>query len=475
MFGKRPPDVCLDVDGTNAPGRHRNVKHHIHDRGSAESRPARADAPRALTLTLVAAASLLGCGSESASVPENAIVIGSLLPFTGPGAALGNNLEQAMLLAIEDVNAAGGVHDRPLALVSRDSNSGSERGFNALLGLLYNDQVRYLIGPEEGDLANAVVSDIKGLDVLNVLPGYTAPSVKRQSSSGAWMRLAPSPAAIGCGMATLMTRQGVGTANAIVALDDYNQNLASQFSAQFGRLGGQVLPSVTIDAGQDTYTSQIARAFGYGADRTLLIAYPGTASTIVTEWGFGGGTGAWFLSPMLQADGFLRNVPYGALDGQTGLSPSLSLRGECVAPDPNQPQQLTCVRDNASRFGDHFEARWGGRPFAAAHFYYDAVVLIAMGLEFALDKNGVTPTAAALQQTIRSLATPDAAAARWSDLKLALQLLRGGNPVRYVGAAAEYDFDEYGAAHHVVFDGWRVDDQRFVDDGSLKADCPQAQ
>ena len=49
----------------------------------------------------------------------------------------------------------------------------------------------------------------------------------------------------------------------------------------------------------------------------MLIAYPSTASTIVTEWGFAGRTGAWFLSPMLQADGFLLNVPYGALQGQT--------------------------------------------------------------------------------------------------------------------------------------------------------------
>jgi neutral amino acid transport system substrate-binding protein len=422
-----------------------------------------------------AAASLAGCGSDAPSIPEDAIVIGSLLPFTGQEAALGSNLEQAMLLAVEDVNAAGGVHGHPLALVSRDSNSGSSRGLDALLSLLYVDKVRYLIGPEEGDLANEIVPDVKALDVLNVLPGYTAPSVKRQSTSGGWMRLAPGPGAIACGMAVRATQQGIQKANAIIAKDDYNQNLASQFTGQFGRLGGEVLPSVIIDSGKESYGAQITQAFSYGADRTLLIAFPATASTIVTEWGFAGGNGAWFLSPMLQADGFLLNVPFGALDDQTGLSPSLSLRGECVATDPDHPDVLTCLRDNADRFGDHFEARWRGRPFPAAHFYYDAVVLIAMGLEYSLAHSEVMPSAQALQQTIRSLAMPDAAAARWSDLKLALDLLRGGSRTRYVGAAAEYDFDDYGAARYVVFDTWRVENQRFVDTGSLKADCPQAQ
>src|SRR5262245_34688174 len=90
-----------------------------------------------LALALAAAAPLAACGSDPAPLPADAIVIGSLLPFTGQEAALGANLEQAMLLAVEDVNAAGGVHGRPLALISRDSNSGSARGLDALLELLY--------------------------------------------------------------------------------------------------------------------------------------------------------------------------------------------------------------------------------------------------------------------------------------------------------------------------------------------------
>jgi neutral amino acid transport system substrate-binding protein len=430
-----------------------------------------------LTLAVAAfAVTALGCGGDGNKRPENAIVIGSLLPFTGTEAALGNNLEQAMLLAIEDVNAAGGVHGRPLALVSRDSNSGSMRGFEGLLSLLYTDQVRYLVGPEEGDLANQVVSDVKALDVLNVLPGYTAPSVRRSSSSGgAWMRLAPSPGAIGCGMAVNMTQQGVMKANVIVARDDYNQNLATAFSSQFSRLGGEVLPSVSVTAGAQSYSAEVMQAFGYGADRTLLIAYPATASTIVNEWGFAGGTGAWFLSPMLQADALLLNVPSQSLEGQLGLSPSLSLRAECVALDTDHTDRLTCVRDNADRFRAHFEERWGGRPFPAAHFYYDAVVLVAMGLEYTLANGGQMPSAAALQQTIRALATPTAAAARWSDLKLAFELLAGRTPVRYVGAAAEYHFDDYGAAQYVVFDSWRVEGRSFADQESLKAECPQTQ
>src|SRR4029079_16996799 len=105
------------------------------------------------------------------------------------------------LLAVEDLNKAGGLAGKSFAIASRDSNSGSERGLNQLLQLLYTDPVAYLVGPEENDLAQKIVPDIKGLDVFNMLPGYAAPSVARSSPSGAWMRLAPSPLVTGCALA----------------------------------------------------------------------------------------------------------------------------------------------------------------------------------------------------------------------------------------------------------------------------------
>src|SRR5262245_58722307 len=98
---------------------------------------------------------LLTACDDPTSTPPDSIAVGAALPFTGPEAASGRNLEQAMLLAIEDVNRAGGVSGRPLRLISRDSNSGSQRGFDDVLDLLYNEQVRYLIGPEETELSTS--------------------------------------------------------------------------------------------------------------------------------------------------------------------------------------------------------------------------------------------------------------------------------------------------------------------------------
>lgn len=425
-------------------------------------------APFAAVLGFAAIA--MGCAPEEETPDPNAITIGALLPFTGKEAAIGRNLEQALLLAVDDVNRAGGVGGRPLRLISRDSNSGSHRGLEELLQLIYNDKVAYLIGPEENELANEIVPDVKGFDLLNILPGYAAPPIEQTGSRGAWLRLAPSPGEVGCAMAKQAVRDGVKTTNALITLDDYNLTLATDFSSRFQTLRGESLPSVTVHAGEASYVHQIDQAFGYGAERTLLMAYPATAATITTEWTITGRRGAWYLSPLLHAEAFVQNVPFGALNGTAGLSPSLSLESECTTADA--AGQVSCRRDNANAFAAHFSRYWNGdRPLPAAHFYYDAAVLLALGLSRTLAADDDLPSAGRLRNSIRDLGDADDQPVSWGDLSGPLAEVAAGTPVHYVGAAAEYEFDRYGAAQHVIFDTWAIRNDGFKDTGSLKAVC----
>jgi len=415
-----------------------------------------------IVASLLAGVTALGCSSNpTTNEPTDAIQLGAILPFTGKEAALGRNIEQAMLLAMEDVNAAGGIDGMPIEVVSRDSNSGSERGLNELLNLIYNDKVRYLIGPEETNLANEIVPDIKGLNITNVLPGYAAPSVQRASATGAWYRLAPASFDIGCAFARHAKDEGVTSANALSMTDDFNSTLASAFNQQYSQ-DGRALPSVTVEAGQSSYSTVIKRAMDFKPQRTVLNANPATGAEVVTEWSIGDSRGSFYLSPLLRSAAFLINVPYGSLDGLVGISPSLSLTSECE----------TLMGFDHGVISAHFAERWGGtEPFPASRLYYDAVVLLAMGMRYAVATTGHIPAAPELHRLILDLNDDDDPPARWTDLKSAFAKLGEGKQLRYVGAGAEYRFDRYGAAQHTVFDTWTVNAQSFVDTGSYYASC----
>src|SRR4051812_36024984 len=81
------------------------------------------------------------------------IPIGALLPFTGELAASGTTLERAVLMAMDSINAVGGVAGQPLRLVSRDTHSTLDRGLAAGGELVDGEQVFAVIGPEDSGLA----------------------------------------------------------------------------------------------------------------------------------------------------------------------------------------------------------------------------------------------------------------------------------------------------------------------------------
>jgi neutral amino acid transport system substrate-binding protein len=269
-------------------------------------------------------------------------------------------------------------------------------------------------------------------------------------------------------------QEGAKTANVLVGSGDYNSSLASDFGAQFGQLGGRTLPSVTTDANATSYVGAISQVFSYKADRTLLLASPTAASTMITEWVIGGRRGYWYLSPMLKADVLLLNIPFGALDDYFGLSPSMSLASECSGIDSDAQGYVGCSRANAAAYGEHFASRWDhDRPFLASQFYYDAVVLLAMGLQYGLAVDGELPNTLKLQKYIRRMGSGAERQVSWQNLTSVMSQLADGSPIGLAGAAAEYTFDEYGTAKHVVFDTWTADGQSFQDTGTFFADCPK--
>ncbi|XXY51691.1 ABC transporter substrate-binding protein [Sorangium sp. So ce269] len=420
----------------------------------------------------LASLSSASCSPTESRLPEDAVVIGALLPFTGSESAIGRNLEQAMLLAVDDLNAAGGLDGRPFGIRSRDSHSSARRGFDQLLELLYVDQVAYFVGPEENELALEIVRDVKELDIFQMQPGYAAPSIARSETRGGRMRLAPTSLDVGCALARLAVQEDVDTVNSLAARDDYNATVSSAFSTQFALLGGRTLPSVTFTSGEQTYTKKIESTFAAQAERTLLAAYPATASTIVTEWTVSGRPGTWFLGPALRTDVLLANIPTGSLDGYFGVSPSLSLRSECDVTGAAE-EKVDCATGNAAAFIDHFSRRWDGEaPLPAAHFYYDGVVLIAMGLVYAQATRGAIPLSGNdLQEIVHELNSPENETASWRDMEAAMAKLRAGIPLRYVGAAAEYEFDEYGANIHHFMQRWTIEGDAFVDLSPVSTAC----
>lgn len=433
---------------------------------------------------------VVSCANDEVpTAPPNAIVVGALLPFSGEQAAVGINMEQAVTLAVDDVNQAGGVLGRPLYLASRDSNSGSQQGYEQGRELLYDMKLPYLIGPEENSLAKKLVTDVKKLDILNILPGIAAPVIRETGAQGGWLRLAPSPREVGCAMALHAVAAGYKTAASIVSSDDYQTQLASEFNTFFTYYGGRSLGTMTVNPEGGTYGNQVRAIQGLKADLSLMLAYPTTASEIMEEWAVIGNATDWFFSSTLHTRMFLQNSPLNRQSANLVFSPSQRLNSECELEkaisiaggsegNTELIQYANCQDDNAETFAAHFSEYWtSDPPLPASLYYYDAVVLLALGLTAAAVDGHPNPTPTELRKYIRQISEYPGEPVSWSNIADGFARIKNGEDIFYVGAAAQYQFDgedgkpSYGLAQHRSIDVWGIDRLEFVHDATIGVTC----
>jgi len=116
---------------------------------------------RKQTLWLSAAVFLVmaGLGTAGAAGPEGApIKVGVVLPLSGAQQKFGEIEKNSFLMALEEINAAGGVNGRPLELLIEDDRSKIDIGRSAAEKLILKDQVVALTGGYSSDVTFAMAA-----------------------------------------------------------------------------------------------------------------------------------------------------------------------------------------------------------------------------------------------------------------------------------------------------------------------------
>lgn len=97
---------------------------------------------------LLAMASMLALtiGSAAASAQE-AIRMGGIVSITGGGASIGKTAVTAWKLAVEEINAAGGVLGKKIELILADTTSDPTHAVSETRRLIANEKIQVLVGP----------------------------------------------------------------------------------------------------------------------------------------------------------------------------------------------------------------------------------------------------------------------------------------------------------------------------------------
>ncbi len=95
-------------------------------------------------------ASLLVAGAAQAQIK-----VGVYGPFTGGSAGMGVSMRNGAALAIDEINAAGGILGKRVIMIARDDEARNERGAQIMQELLEKENVVAVLGPINTGVADA--------------------------------------------------------------------------------------------------------------------------------------------------------------------------------------------------------------------------------------------------------------------------------------------------------------------------------
>ena len=112
---------------------------------------------------------------------DNPIKIGYVMPFTGVASLNTATDFPGIKLAVEEINAAGGVLGRPLKVISRDSKLNAEHALREVKDLVVNEKVFWVQGIISSGVARAISNYMKNMKKLFVIE-----VAKSEKLTGEW-------------------------------------------------------------------------------------------------------------------------------------------------------------------------------------------------------------------------------------------------------------------------------------------------
>lgn len=328
----------------------------------------------ALSLTACGGQSESGAGDADSSAPsgDGTITLGMIGPLTGSVAVYGTHIENGVKLAIEEINAAGGVTlsdgAHQLAVETKDDQGDATECVNAMNALI-SDGIQLVVGSATSGCTSAITSIANSEGVVMITPSGTADSlttamdyVFRTCFRDSFQGELAAQYALDEGY----TKVGVVYCSA----DTYSAGLRDAFIAACADRGLDVVAEESVATMTEVdYTNQFNKMVAAGAELVFTPFYYDVMGP--------------YLVPQARSAGFT-----GVLLGGDGVDST-----ETTIPDGadlsvyndvyfvNHYSTELATSDVSKNFVESYEAKYGETPNNFDALAYDAVYVYKAAME----------------------------------------------------------------------------------------------
>ena len=240
----------------------------------------------AIALLAVLALAVVGCGEEE----KGPFRIGVMESVTGAGVTYGTVSVQSKQLAVDEINAAGGINGRMLELIVEDSKCNAQDAITAYNKLTDVDGVKIILGTSCSGamLGAAPLAEKEGVVMFSGLA--TNPDI---AEAGDYIfRTSLSDATVGVDTGNVLWADGIRRLATINESTDYAEGLRRTTTAHFEKLGGQIVAAESYPTDTTDFRTQLTKLLSANPDALHVAAQAeasgGTIIKQVRELGYDG-------------------------------------------------------------------------------------------------------------------------------------------------------------------------------------------
>ncbi|MDP2641863.1 MAG: ABC transporter substrate-binding protein [bacterium] len=317
-----------------------------------------------VVVLIVVVGGIVMFSGKSAPTETGPIKIGVIAPMTGDAAAYGEPMANVLRMAVEEVNATGGVDGRLMELIVEDGKCSGASGTSAAQKLVNVDGVKAIIGGFCSGETIPAVPIVAAAKVVMVSGGASSPDLT--GISPYFFRTNPSDSAQGKVLAQIAYNdKGWRKVAFLQEQTDYALGIYKAFNEEFVRLGG----STTNESFASNVTDVrgvITKAKATNPDALFISAQtPAVVSRVLTQVSQSNWKPALMVNDVVPGDPELLKNSSALLEG--------ALTAE-FGTNPQNPKFQTLVNNYKAKYGSE-------PPFQSyAQTMYDAVYLLKEGL-----------------------------------------------------------------------------------------------
>lgn len=243
-----------------------------------------------ISVMLVAAmtvTALTGCGSNSGSSSKkdaDKYYIGGIGPTTGATAIYGTAVKNGAQIAVDEINAAGGINGKQIEYRFEDDQNDAEKAVNAY-NTLKDWGMQMLVGTTTTAPCIAVAGKTASDNVFQITPSASSPDVLSSGNGNVFQVCFTDPNQ-GVASAQYIAENKLATKIGIIydSSDVYSSGIEEKFEAEAKTQGLNIVSKAAFTADSKTdFGTQLQKAKDAGADLLFLPIYYQEASIILKQ------------------------------------------------------------------------------------------------------------------------------------------------------------------------------------------------